>query len=954
MPAATEAAGAIAVAVKLHFFASVNRSSGGVTFKRVGGASGVLLLALLAAQTVVSASVSFDFQDSVVPAGSEHGNTLTDARTTQLVGGQAPSTEDVGNGHTETVASGHDTECHTVFTARGRYARCSRAIDWAIRTGLLKNPEKFRGFTRWSRREEFQALFHGDPTDQNECPRPCPRTSTTTTTTATTTTTTRTTTSSTPPFGTPPCPLRPPEPQRPSGVLDYNGISWPAYCFVGLEDEHVLLIGDWGGLVTRKGLTHPADNTKDKSFRTFFHGIDDNAQRLVASQFNARARQVNPRYVLNVGDNFYWGGIDDRCGRDFGSFSNTHQWEKIFEEMYHGPGIDDKPWLGCLGNHDFGGFKFENAWDQQIAYTWGPGGRWVLPGLYWHQRVDYPTKNFSVDYYFVDSNVNDAKHPYQDPVHNICSKRFNENKGCSPFGPKDPWDCTRWFESLWETQLEWLDTMLNRSTADWQIAVTHFGPDWRGPAWKKLVDKHGLDLIISGHRHSQELHLESSAGIPYVCTGGGGGVTSERNPFGWGGDDQYGFMDMTISKNKIFIEAFNQKGDLRRTLTVHPRDGWRSIRTSQRKGRGGRRGRFRTSVNTTEERDFVTESAPQVKSPSCDGMGEMAIEEDTCEYVFQGAQVFGGVVLSVDHVTDFLLEDNATEVVELAISRLAGLAEPRDVLASIVSPRREKDLVLEMSRRLLDADDASADITSPVALNFTIELPKQVLVAPIEEMLRSTGLLRVNAALRSALHDCALDVYSAEVSEFTVFSRSLATGKTLRSDGWRWPWWKFSVLAAAVLLWATGGWLLLCGRPRSKTRGASTSIPGRQRGSASRRRHGSGATSPAPDPGSDDDALTPLVVAASRHEEHTLPPPSTVTPLLPPAMAFFTPVSTVVSAIPSGLPARTMPQLSSPPTVALQLPQLLPSQRSSTPSVPMQVHHLPQYPVAPPWQPQGQ
>mmetsp|Transcript_51341 Transcript_51341/g.133562 ORF Transcript_51341/g.133562 Transcript_51341/m.133562 type:complete len:81 (+) Transcript_51341:2-244(+) len=54
-----------------------------------------------------------------------------------------------------------------------------------------------------------------------------------------------------------------------------------------------------------------------------------------------------------------------------------------------------------------------------------------------------------------------------------------------------------------------------------------------------------------------------------IVSGGGGGVTSENKPEGNGEDDQYGFMDMTLSKDTIKIEAISHSGQTRKVSTIY-------------------------------------------------------------------------------------------------------------------------------------------------------------------------------------------------------------------------------------------------------------------------------------------------------------------------------------------------------------------------------------------------
>ena len=43
------------------------------------------------------------------------------------------------------------------------------------------------------------------------------------------------------------------------------------------------------------------------------------------------------------------------------SYPTKHQFDQIFEGAYQGAGLSGKPWFSVLGNHDWGGFKFDNG-----------------------------------------------------------------------------------------------------------------------------------------------------------------------------------------------------------------------------------------------------------------------------------------------------------------------------------------------------------------------------------------------------------------------------------------------------------------------------------------------------------------------------------------------------------------------------------------------------------------
>lgn len=373
-------------------------------------------------------------------------------------------------------------------------------------------------------------------------------------------------------------------PPAPEHATDYNGIRLPDACFLDPGPHHVFVIGDWGGVLDADMQPPPVPADRRANIfptlaRDFVTGADDVAQLNVAREMRRRSATHPPEYILNLGDAFYWGGVLVRCGgpvdgvRDF-----TGQWQHVFEDVYRGGGLEGKQWLGVLGNHDFGGFLFTRGWDQMIGYTWTSAhpstGRWLIPALYWTVTVRYP--GFSVEYFFVDTNVFDAFAPDDDGGHNMCSAAHNgDGATCGLVGPASAEECPRWFQRLWDTELAWLESGLNASKAEWQVVVTHFPPEDGLEQWSRLSAAYGIDLIVSGHRHQQEVHADEPGNVlgptAVIVSGGGGGITSESTPSATGEDDQYGFMDLTLTRDEIMVVAISHRGQIRSTTCLRPR-----------------------------------------------------------------------------------------------------------------------------------------------------------------------------------------------------------------------------------------------------------------------------------------------------------------------------------------------------------------------------------------------
>lgn len=326
--------------------------------------------------------------------------------------------------------------------------------------------------------------------------------------------------------------------------MDHNGISWPALC-VNKTEAHFFGIGDWGG--DQNG-GHTWENSGVFARRARVSGPDDYGQLYVARQMVQVAATADPDFVLNAGDNFYPGGYNAACGPGSATAPDdaTGQFGS-HETLYKGPGLDGKPWISVLGNHDYGGISYEQGWDAQIFHTWS-SDTWRMPGQYWTQPVRY--NGFSIDIFMLESNFLDAKPPGSDPDHNICHDIQGTDLDCWGLSLNT---CTSWFHDSWQHSIDMLQEGMSKSTADWKFVVTHYP----GPVVASLQEiqdintQYGIDMLFTGHSHSQL--VGDTSNISWVQSGGGGGVSSDALPTMSGHDCAYGFVDFEINKDTLKI-----------------------------------------------------------------------------------------------------------------------------------------------------------------------------------------------------------------------------------------------------------------------------------------------------------------------------------------------------------------------------------------------------------------
>jgi len=360
----------------------------------------------------------------------------------------------------------------------------------------------------------------------------------------------------------------------PAKSSQYDGVEDTRDFWINTKDDvvHIFAVGDWGALLP----SHQTASCK--------HGWDCTAQFQVANAMRARARWTYPQYIINVGDNFYYAGLSTSCNAPPGAAWGAARAAFGANWMYMYGELSNKPWISCLGNHDYGGWQMNNGWPQQIGFSF-VNHNWIMPARYYNRKVQH--KDFMMEYFVIDSNVFDAKDPHISD-HNICSLQHNPGGAeCTANdGMPNVWSCPGWFWGSYKWQQRWLEQKVKESTAQWKIVVTHFPCGYDGSWYRGLYEKHGLDLLITGHRHQQELWWWGSTSryiqkfmrasdmgeLPCFVTGGGGGITAEWfSDADYGTDLQlYGFFDLTVAKDWMTIDLIATDNTIKGNRSISP------------------------------------------------------------------------------------------------------------------------------------------------------------------------------------------------------------------------------------------------------------------------------------------------------------------------------------------------------------------------------------------------
>ncbi|XP_035260785.1 tartrate-resistant acid phosphatase type 5a [Anguilla anguilla] len=297
--------------------------------------------------------------------------------------------------------------------------------------------------------------------------------------------------------------------------------------FMDLEDKarnkssiRFLAIGDWGGLPNPPYITP--------------------IEKATAQEMGKVAQQLGADFVLALGDNFYYKGVNS---------VHDPRFQDTFENIFTADSLNI-PWYVVAGNHDHAG----NV-KAQIEYS-RLSERWRFPNYYYELNFRVPRTGSTLTILMVDTVL-------------LCgnSDDYEDQK---PRGPVSAVEANR--------QLQWIQKRLERSKADFLLVAGHY-PVWsvseHGPTecllrqLRPLLVKHQATAYLCGHDHNLQYLQES--GVGYVVSGAGNFMEADMTHrhhvprgslkfFTGAASTMGGFVHAEVTKKRMDLTFYQARG----------------------------------------------------------------------------------------------------------------------------------------------------------------------------------------------------------------------------------------------------------------------------------------------------------------------------------------------------------------------------------------------------------
>jgi len=261
-------------------------------------------------------------------------------------------------------------------------------------------------------------------------------------------------------------------------------------------------------------------------------------QKEVAHQLEIAMYQTDADFIISTGDNFYPNGV---------ASVNDPLWQSAYEDIYHGPHTFED-WYVVLGNHDYLG----NA-QAQIDYT-NKSQRWQLPARYYSKTFELEN-NEQVLMVFLDTNPIQPEYKTRDKY------RSTQGQG-------------------YKTQLNWLETQLAGSDAQWKIVVGHHPLYSSGKRFGRnqglrdilepIMERHNVQAYIAGHEHDLQYNQPENSNIAHFVSGGGSEARFvKQREFTRYAEATPGFLSVSINGETLKVSAINHLGEVRFSTEKH-------------------------------------------------------------------------------------------------------------------------------------------------------------------------------------------------------------------------------------------------------------------------------------------------------------------------------------------------------------------------------------------------
>ena len=263
---------------------------------------------------------------------------------------------------------------------------------------------------------------------------------------------------------------------------------------VATADYSFLTLGDWGGA---------AISAQDKQ-----------NVYAVADQMAKTATDLNPAFIVNTGDNFYWCGIQN---------TSDSQIQTDFELPYGTQdSLADLDWYSVLGNHEYG-YNVQ----AQIDYSMN-NSHWIMPDRYYTKRIEASSeKGVHISFIMLDTSPCVAQYREDDPANwDPCNVDYPT---CSLSATDDDFEGScNFHENIMtqscDTQWKWFQESLDAVPAgDWLVVIGHHPIDEVNvfDFTSRLQNREGgFSIYLNGHAHTLTQYMIDGKGA-YVTSGAG-------------------------------------------------------------------------------------------------------------------------------------------------------------------------------------------------------------------------------------------------------------------------------------------------------------------------------------------------------------------------------------------------------------------------------------------------